>query len=306
MRVEVTSADQLAQIVRGTIRNGSRYIGYCPAHDDRKRSLSFSQSSSGKVLCMCFAGCSFGDIMSALGTSAMPGIECARAVEPDPFLEQKLEHEWLSAKQITAGCTTDTYLRSTRRLALCDLPDNLRHHPSLPYWAPSLVPDGPPERVGEFPAMVARIESVGGRLVGLHRTYLTESADKVDLGPDLPPRKVRGVAEGSTKGGAIRLYPEATVLGIAEGIETALAAHILTGLPVWATVTAVGMEALQLPAAVTEVVIFGDNDRSGRGQIAANKLASRLHAEGRKAKIMIPRTVGTDWADVLYQGENTK
>ena len=68
-------------------------------------------------------------------------------------------------------------------------------------------------------------------------------------------------------GGAIRLFqPVDGVLGIAEGIETALAAHCLTGLPVWATCTADALARVVIPQAVQKVVIFADNDHSGTGK----------------------------------------
>lgn len=41
----------------------------CPAHDDNRRSLSVSEVD-GKLLFNCFAGCSFQDIVAALGNSS--------------------------------------------------------------------------------------------------------------------------------------------------------------------------------------------------------------------------------------------
>jgi putative DNA primase/helicase len=84
---------------------------------------------------------------------------------------------------------------------------------------------------------------------------------------------------------------------VAEGIETALAVHMLIGLPVWATVSAGGMEAVAIPADVHEIYICGDNDSNGRGQEAARKLAGRLLVEGRKVRVAIPVEPDTDWAD---------
>ena len=44
------------------------------------------------------------------------------------------------------------------------------------------------------------------------------------------------------KGGAVRLFPPAEAMGIAEGIETALSAAQLSGLPVWAALNTVNIE----------------------------------------------------------------
>src|ERR1700760_2034451 len=56
------------------------------------------------------------------------------------------------------------------------------------------------------------------------------------------PTNVASVA----KGAAIRLAPAGDALGIAEGIETALSASALFGVPCWAAVNA-GMLALWRP-----------------------------------------------------------
>lgn len=42
----------------------------CPAHDDRHNSLSVGEGEDARVLLYCFAGCSFAEIVSALGLEA--------------------------------------------------------------------------------------------------------------------------------------------------------------------------------------------------------------------------------------------
>lgn len=48
-------------IVRATKAKqvGGGFLGYCPAHTDKTPSLSIRQSTTGKLLLHCFAGCSF-------------------------------------------------------------------------------------------------------------------------------------------------------------------------------------------------------------------------------------------------------
>jgi hypothetical protein len=48
-------------------RSGSGYVARCPAHEDRTPSLSISEGDDGRVLLKCFAGCSFEEIVVALG-----------------------------------------------------------------------------------------------------------------------------------------------------------------------------------------------------------------------------------------------
>ena len=47
--------------------NGDGWKAQCPAHEDRTPSLSISEKNSGKVLIHCHAGCSYPEIISALG-----------------------------------------------------------------------------------------------------------------------------------------------------------------------------------------------------------------------------------------------
>ena len=88
---------------------------------------------------------------------------------------------------------------------------------------------------------------------------------------------------------------ETRPMAITEGIETALAVRLATGLPVWATIAAGGMARLIVPPAVRLVVICTDHDAPGLK--AAKTLARRLLDEGRRVKILYPDTPGTDWAD---------
>lgn len=41
----------------------------CPAHDDRTNSLSIGQGEDGRALIYCHAGCSFHEIVAAMGIS---------------------------------------------------------------------------------------------------------------------------------------------------------------------------------------------------------------------------------------------
>jgi hypothetical protein len=43
------------------------YSAKCPAHDDQHSSLSFSEGDDGKALLKCHAGCSFSEIVAAMG-----------------------------------------------------------------------------------------------------------------------------------------------------------------------------------------------------------------------------------------------
>lgn len=47
--------------------SGKGYIVQCPAHDDRKASLSIAEGNDGRVLLKCFCGCPIESICNAIG-----------------------------------------------------------------------------------------------------------------------------------------------------------------------------------------------------------------------------------------------
>jgi putative DNA primase/helicase len=102
------------------------------------------------------------------------------------------------------------------------------------------------------------------------------------------------------EGSAVRLYPHNGALGIAEGIETAIAASELFKVPVWAALTESRLKTWEPPADVHTVYIFGDNDENLVGQSAAFALAKRL-GQKRIVKVEIPPSLGQDWNDFLLQ-----
>ena len=219
---------------------------------------------------------------------------------PTPTLQMdikkraSLDRIWKQSQCIASGDPVDTYLHQ-RRLDLgvvTDVPVVLRHHPRLPYL----------HDTGEWtyhPAMLAAIHDACGRFVSIHRTYLSPNGLKANVPTVkklMPP-----ATPGATRGGAIRLYEATEILAVTEGIETALAVHLSTGLPVWAAISTSGMKALVVPEVVLTVIICADHDQNGAGLDAARTLARRMLAEQRRVKILMPDNPGTDWADTLAQ-----
>lgn len=65
------SAELLISKLDKVKRTGpGRWIACCPAHEDRHPSLNIKETDDGKVLVHCFAGCSFFEIVSAVGIDA--------------------------------------------------------------------------------------------------------------------------------------------------------------------------------------------------------------------------------------------
>jgi len=101
------------------------------------------------------------------------------------------------------------------------------------------------------------------------------------------------------EGCAIRLAPAAGIMGVAEGIETAISASLLFDMPVWACINA-SLLAKWIPPDIAKVVyVFGDNDLTYTGQAAAYRLANRLAVQFKLGvEIRIPDLPGTDWNDI--------
>ena len=83
-----------------------------------------------------------------------------------------------------------------------------------------------------------------------------------------------------------------------EGLETALSATALFGLPCWATLGTERFRLVSLPPQVTRLVLFLDNDRGGRRAEALAREAFAYLA----VEVRYPRRRGTDWNDVLCAG----
>jgi putative DNA primase/helicase len=190
---------------------------------------------------------------------------------------------WCASKPVSPGDPVDLWMRR-RGLGATSYPACLRSHPGLRH-------SGPPVTV--HPGMIAMVSAPTGAPVMIHRTFLTSGGTKA------PVDKVRMFCPGKVPpGGAVRLTPAASTMGVAEGIETSLAAIKLFGIPTWAALNDGGVEKFEPPTAVEHLVIFGDNDTNGVGQKAAYGLASRL-APMMHVEVRIPDLEGSDWNDVL-------
>jgi putative DNA primase/helicase len=279
----------------------------CPmcGGDDRFRFTDFRQD--GSYVCnQCGSGTGL-DLLRKL--SGMSFAEAAKAVEdrvgdvkreykraasPAKFDTAKLVAEtWLSARRLEQGDPVTTYMRR-RGIHLDVLPTMLRHHPRLRFAEDT---DGGGRSVSHHPAMVSMFVGPDAKQRTLHQTYLTIDGAKAAVA-----KQKKWAPGGVPLGGAVRLMPSAETMGIAEGIETALSASKLHGVPVWAACDATRLMQWEPPATVKAVIVFGDNDQHFKGQVAAYTLANRLRsnkARGLTVEVRIPEFVDTDWNDML-------
>lgn len=281
---------RLAKALGGQ-KAGNGWMASCPAHADRKPSLSIRDSDDGKVLVHCHAGCSQEHVLKALQSRGLwkpidtPGTSRAKAV-PSSSNRSGSEDAARTAAALAIWRTglpaTDTaveaYLGS--RALHQPVPETLRFHPALRH------PAG-----GTWPAMVALVTRGPDHApMAIHRTFLAR--DRAGKAPVKPPRMMLGPC----RGGAVRLAVPGTVLMVGEGIETCLAAMQSTGYPAWAALSTSGLRTLDLPAYVRHVIVLADGDEPG--EAAARDCAWRWMREGRRVEIARPPR-GLDFNDVL-------
>lgn len=187
---------------------------------------------------------------------------------------------WRNRKPIK-GTIAERYLIEHRKLRP-PFPDVLAFAPSLYF--------GPAQK--QCPALIAALHDSADDLCAVQRIYLdAETGDKAE------PRKQSKRTKGPMRDGAVKLGTPGRLLGIAEGIETALSAMRLYSFPVWASLGAQRMKALRLPDNVKEVMIFRDNGDVGfKEAIAA---AEKFEYEGRAVMIEAPPEQFQDWNDAL-------
>ncbi|MFP5074560.1 toprim domain-containing protein [Neisseria sp. WLZKY-1] len=183
---------------------------------------------------------------------------------------------------------------------------DLRCHPALPYWTQR---GGKPERIGSFPALLAAVRTPDGTLQGLHKTYLQADGRggfckfagiHPDTGEALPAKKMATRYAGAFTGAAVHLgSPDAQGRIIAaEGIETALAAWQLFGIPAIAALSAHGLQSLQWPSETQTLLIAADNDHSQTGKKAAEALTRRAARAGIGGGVWQPENPESDALDV--------
>jgi hypothetical protein len=282
----------LAAIGRSLVeRLGGRWSGrgglcLCPAHDDRNPSLSI-RLGDHRLLYHCFAGCEIRDVLRAMRTLDHRATHAGLPSAPWPpkttdRMAGRLASLWSEAVPV-AGTPAATYLRGRH---LEPVRDGIRYHPRVPLGAGA--------GLLFRPAILAAVRD-GPVLLALHRTFLT--IDGTRLASDLAsPRRMLG----RPGRGAVRLGRASHILGIAEGLETAISAMALLGIPVWAALGNERLAHLEIPLGVRRLLILADDDVAGR-RAAAAAIESHV-ASGRQICRLWPGRGFNDWNDRLRAG----
>jgi putative DNA primase/helicase len=130
---------------------------------------------------------------------------------------------------------------------------------------------------------------------GIQRTVLKNdgSGKRDGIGPRM--------MMGSTKEAAVMAHPVAECMGIAEGIETALSATALDGVPVWAALNTSLLIRFAPPDGVTTLRIYADRDIPGLK--AAGHLMERLQGQV-SCELRVPSAPYKDFNDQLISSRS--
>lgn len=284
--------------------------GPCPACGGRDRFTFDNRRGRGDFICRgCGAGDGFALLMRVNGwefrearqrVMQAAGLAAGEVRSPAPSVVGRGREESSPLAKPTArvleilrgACEpadvadVREYLTSRR---LWPLPDHctLAAHATLEYFEER-------RRIGRFAALLAHVRDCAGELVTSHVTYLAGGRKLTDH----EPRKLISPVSGRA-GVAVRLLPiTGDTLGVAEGIETAIAAHRLHELPVWAALNAGLLGKFEPPLRVRTLVVFADRDAPGLE--AAGRLMERLQGRVR-LELRVPHAPAKDWADVLLE-----
>lgn len=201
------------------------------------------------------------------------------------------------------GTAGELYLNN-RGIWSENIPSALRFHPSMKYWD-TTDRTKPPIFCGEFPVILAPLKDIRGKVMGIHRIFITKDGQKAPV----PDAKKPMPVPVSISGCAIKLFNPVegvdTELGVGEGIETMLGVRAISKMPVWSCYSARVLSTVQIPKFIKKVVIWGDKDRTFTGHKITTELAHRLIAEGFEVEAYFPKETiaegmkGVDWLDVL-------
>lgn len=134
------TADALLTRLEGVKRTGDgRWLARCPAHEDRRASLTVRELGDGRVLAHCFAGCSIDEVLGAvgLGISALfpekinvdairperrpfPAADILRAVSVETMITALAAADMAAGKQIKPADMTRLRLAASRLQAAAE------------------------------------------------------------------------------------------------------------------------------------------------------------------------------------------
>src|SRR4030042_132709 len=201
----------------------------CGPGQNKHRFRFSEKEGNGVWICtQCQGGDGFSLVQKVLGCDIKEAFEAvAKVIDVAPSnpitQEKKADPEEFkkllkASYKVKKGDPVGKYLKER---GLSDIPKNIFYCPACYEF----------ETRQDQNAMLAIFRAPDGEALTLHRTFIKDGK-KLDV---KAPRKTMSVLDGKKMtGGAVRLYdgkPE--VLGVCEGIETAIAVHEMYGVVIW-------------------------------------------------------------------------
>ncbi|MBI1261713.1 MAG: DNA primase [Rhizobiales bacterium] len=197
-----------------------------------------------------------------------------RRPAPAPTGSSEAARRLFAMSQPIMGTVAEAYLRK-RGITSLHGTGSLRFHPRC-YYRPD--EHSPTET---WPAMIASVTDLAGRITGAHRTWLTP--DGSDKAPIDTPRR----AMGDLLGHAVRFGVPGDVMAAGEGIETVLSLRcVLPDMAMAAALSAAHLSAIVFPETLRRLYIARDNDPAGDGAMAT--LIERATSAGIEAIVVSP------------------
>ena len=266
----------------------------CPLCGGKDRWRFDDKNGDGTYICnQCGAGDGFSLVMKVLNVDFKEAVsEIKKIIGTVDVLRQQPEKKaskallrkiYTESTKVFEGDPVSLYLKNR---GISVLSEKLRYHPSC----------YEPETHTNVPAMLATYMLADGTAITIHRTFITLDGQKAKI---VNPKKLLPSLT-EMAGGAIRLFePTEGLLGVTEGIETALAVYESTGIPTWSLVSSTLMERFEPPKGIKHVMVFADRDANYTGQKAAYVLANRLAVRDKiTTEVYLPKDIG-DFLDEL-------
>ncbi len=207
--------------------------------------------------------------------------------------------------RIRSGCTSiintkaEIYLRSRGIKGDLTCLTNLLYHPALNYK------EDDQSSWKKYPGIVSCVSNADDDFITLHRTFLSKDGRAK---AEVTRQKMMLSQPGSLTGGHIKLDMPVDIgygklIGISEGIETALSVREASGCPMWVGISDWIMADVKLPKDIKVLIVWADVEPSGAGLRAAELLRSIWEPKGVEVIVQIPDQFGCDkldWNDV-YQ-----
>ncbi|ATQ69074.1 MULTISPECIES: DUF7146 domain-containing protein [Methylosinus] len=265
------------------------------------RWLDAATSEHGDLLDVIRESCGFAEFKDTVAEARLflslplpePALMKKRTRSPSTLADSRESARRLFAmSQPISGTLAETYLRNRGITALHET-GSLRFHPHC-YHRPD---EHSPTEI--WPAMIASVTDLDGRLTGVHRTWLDPrgfSETTLGKAPIETPRR----AMGDLNGHAVRFGVAGEVMAAGEGVETVLSLRsALPTMPMAAALSAAHLSAIIFSDTLRRLYIARDDDPAGDGAVTA--LIDRAQQLGIEAIVLSP-TLGDFNEDLRLLG----